>query len=122
MIILHVDDERDIREIVKLALEMEGGIEVESVGSGEEALGVVDRKAHDLLLLDVMMPGMSGPTLKKTLNKDPGTKDLPVIFMTAAAQMQTRIELLALGALGVIEKPFDPMTLSSEIRKLMPAA
>ena len=119
MNILHVDDEPDIREIVKLALEMGGDTIVDSVPSGEAALDRIAAAAPDLVLLDVMMPGMSGPELKTRMNGCAAMRRIPVIFMTAAARAETKAELMALDARGVLEKPFDPMALSADVHAMM---
>ncbi|MFQ6552657.1 response regulator [Aestuariibius insulae] len=117
--VLHVDDENDIREIVALALEMDGDWEVATATSGAEALDLMASDRPEIILLDVMMPSMSGPELKKQMDCDPDLRGIPVIFMTAAAQEQTRAELLALNALGVIEKPFDPMALGANLNAML---
>jgi len=116
--ILHVEDEPDIREITKLALQEVGRFLVESCGSGNEAMETVSAFKPDLILLDVMMPGMDGPTTFQSLRALPELTDVPVIFMTAKAQAREIQHLKALGALDVIVKPFDPMTLSDTIREI----
>ncbi|PYE85975.1 response regulator [Pseudoroseicyclus aestuarii] len=122
MKILHVDDDDDIREITKFALEMNGEIEVETASGGRAALERLSAQLPDVILLDVMMPEMSGPELKTVLNGRPEYCGVPVIFMTAAAQRSTIDELMGLGAAGVISKPYDPMTLADEVDRLLGAA
>jgi len=116
--ILHVDDEPDIQEVAKMTLELVGGFIVESCGSGQEALDKAPGFAPDLILLDVMMPGMDGPTTFAELRKLPELANTPVIFMTAKVQAHEIGQYLELGALGVITKPFDPMTLGDQIKDL----
>ena len=116
--IMHVDDETDIRAVTALALEALGGYTVESCGSGAQALERLEAFTPDLLILDVMMPGMDGPAVLKALRQLPALRELPVIFMTAKVQPQEIDQLLSLGACGVIIKPFDPQTLSSEVEAL----
>lgn len=116
--ILHIEDEDDIREIARMALADVGGFEVESAASGREGLEIARRGGYDLILLDVMMPNMDGPTTLGALRADPVSASIPVVFMTAKAQTQEIERYKALGALGVITKPFDPMTLADEIRAL----
>ena len=116
--VLHVDDEPDIREIAKLALESIGGYVVESCGSGREALEKAPGFAPDIILLDVMMPGMDGPTTFQEFRRIPDLANTPVIFMTAKVQSREIDEYLDLGAAGVITKPFDPVTLCGEIEGL----
>ncbi len=114
--ILLVDDEPDIREVAKLALELAGGYQVETCSNGVDALERVADIAPDLILLDVMMPQMDGPqTLLKLQQMD---APIPVIFMTAKVQAAEVSAYKALGAIGVIAKPFDPMSLGSEVNAL----
>ena len=116
--ILYAEDEPDIQAVAKLALEMVGGFEVLLCGNGEEALQQVKGFAPDLVLLDVMMPGMDGPTTLTHLRADPATAALPVIFLTAKVQPSEVAQYKASGALDVIAKPFDPMTLAAQVRAL----
>jgi two-component system, OmpR family, response regulator len=117
--ILHVEDEQDIREVARVALEAIGGFMVEPVPSGQAALERVEAFAPDLILLDVMMPGMDGPMTLRELRKRPATMDVPVIFMTAKVQPQEVEQYRRMGALDVIPKPFDPMTLADQIRMIL---
>ena len=116
--ILLVEDEADIQTIARLALERLGGFQVEICVSGREALRKVEGFQPDLILLDVMMPGMDGPATLKALRERPQTATTPVIFMTAKVQPYEVAEYKALGALDVIAKPFDPMTLANTIREI----
>ena len=95
-----------------------GGSTVHQCSSGQEALEAVGDFMPDLILLDVMMPGMDGPTTLKSLRGHDEFAAIPVLFMTAKVQSDEVEEYLALGAVGVIHKPFDPMALSDEIRAL----
>lgn len=113
--ILHVEDDPDIREIAQMALEVVGGLEVVQCASGAEALEAAPSSAPDLILLDVMMPGMSGDETLLALRKMPQFADTPAIFMTAKAQQSEVERLKDLGAKAVITKPFDPMTLADQI-------
>ena len=113
--VLHVEDDVDIREIALIALETVGGLEVAQCSSGAEAIERAPGLAPDLLLLDVMMPGMSGDETLLALRAMPQFAAIPVIFMTAKAQQSEVNRLLELGALDVITKPFDPMTLADEL-------
>jgi two-component system, OmpR family, response regulator len=116
--ILMVEDEPDIQAVAQVALETVGGFEVEMCNSGREALDRVLPCSPDLILMDVMMPGMDGPSTLETLRANPATAGFPVIFMTAKVQSQEIARFINLGALGVIAKPFDPMTLASAIRSI----
>ena len=116
--ILMVEDEADIQVIARLALEAVGGFTVNVCGSGVEALACAPSFSPDLILLDVMMPGLDGPGTLHAMRQDPELERVPVVFMTAKVQPHEVASLKALGALGVIPKPFDPITLSSTIRSI----
>jgi len=119
--ILHVDDEADIRAITKLALESIGGFNVTSCASGTEAIATVTDVAPELIVMDVMMPEMDGPTTFRALQDIPDANRIPVIFMTAKTQKDEIESLMALGAIGVIAKPFDPVQLSKEVERIWSA-
>lgn len=116
--ILYVEDEPDIQAVAKLALEAVGGFTLEVCSSGQEALDKAEAFAPQLMLLDVMMPEMDGPTTMKKLRELPALANTPVIFMTAKVQPQEVKEYKDLGAVDVIAKPFDPMTLASNIKDI----
>lgn len=116
--LLYVDDESDIRDIVEMALEDEMDLELRLCASGAEALALLPQYRADLLLLDVMMPGLDGPTTLKRLRELPGGETAPAIFVTAKVQPREVEQFKALGAIGVIAKPFDPMTLADQVRTL----
>ena len=119
--ILHVDDEPDIREIVDMSLSLSSDFELRACGSGSEALAAASEWSPLLILLDVMMPGMDGPTTLAHLRKNPQTSAIPVLFMTARAQTREVEQFIALGAQGVISKPFDPMALPFLVRNHLQA-
>jgi CheY-like chemotaxis protein len=116
--ILYAEDEPDIQAVAKLALEMLGGYTVQLCANGMEALVAAREFAPDLILLDVMMPGMDGPSTLKQLRADPATAAIPVIFLTAKVQPAEVVYYQSLGALNVIAKPFDPMTLADQVRRM----
>ena len=116
--ILYVEDEPDIQLVARMALEMMGGYEIVLCSSGKDALETAPAAHADLFLLDVMMPGMDGPTTMARLREIPALSRIPAIFMTAKAQPAEVSNLLSLGACGVIPKPFDPMTLADEVRAI----
>ncbi len=116
--ILMVDDEPDIRAIAHLSLTAVGGFTVELCSSGPEALQKAGPFAPDLILLDVMMPGMDGPTALKGFREIPALADTPVVFMTAKVQPQEVAQLMACGAVDVLPKPFDPMTLPGSLQRI----
>ena len=113
--ILHVDDEPDIREVVELSLALDPDITVQSCCSGREALAVAAEWEPDIILLDVMMPGLDGPATLAQLRQNANTAQFPVVFMTARTQACEVARFRALGAAGVIAKPFDPMTLAASL-------
>jgi len=113
--ILYVEDEPDIQAVAKMALEMVGGFTLEVCSSGGEALEKIVAFQPQLILLDVMMPGMDGPTTLGKLRELPSFATTPVIFMTAKVQPSEVAEYKRIGALDVIPKPFDPMTLASQV-------
>jgi len=116
--ILYVDDEPDIRQVAKMALELEPGFEVEACDSGEEALVRLAQARPDMVMLDVMMPRMDGPTTLAAMRRISGCEQLPVVFITAKVQHQEIERFRKLGATDVIAKPFDPMTLASQVKAI----
>jgi len=116
--VLLVEDHAHIRAIVKVALEKLGGLQVCACESGAEALNTVAEFCPQLILLDVMMPGMDGPTLLKHLRERPDTAQIPVVFLTAKTTAQEIKSLRDSGALDVIAKPFDPITLHVTVKSI----
>ena len=116
--ILFVEDDPDIQVVATMALEALGGFHVLACGSGAEALSRFGEFAPDLVLLDVMMPGMDGPATLAALRRLPGAEDTPVVFMTARVQAHEVARYREMGAAEVIAKPFDPMTLSANVREI----
>ncbi|MGQ3891578.1 response regulator [Legionella sp. CNM-4043-24] len=115
--ILYAEDEEDIRSIAQIALEDIGGFSVTYCTNGLNALQQADTIIPDLLLLDVMMPDMDGPDTLRELRKRPGYATIPAIFMTAKIQADEVEEYKAMGAIDVIPKPFDPMTLADALKQ-----
>jgi two-component system, OmpR family, response regulator len=116
--VLYVDDEADIRMIVEFALEDEEGLEIRLCASGAEALAMVADYRPDIVLLDVMMPNMDGPTTLQHMKTLPELAHTRFAFMTAKVQPQEVSHLKMLGAVTVIAKPFDPMTLAEKVRAI----
>jgi PleD family two-component response regulator len=119
--LLYIDDDADIREIVQMSLSLDGDLKVHTSDGGERALVKMRVEQPDLVVLDVMMPGMDGPTLLKRMRSDPDLARTPVIFMTAKASPSETGRLRELSAIGVIAKPFDPMTLGKQVKALWEA-
>ena len=117
--ILLVDDDDGIRDVAKLALELIGGHEVAAAASGADAVELAAAAPPDAILLDVMMPDLDGPATLALLRDLPSARDVPVIFLTAQVQPTERERLRALGVTGVIEKPFDPASLATEVDALI---
>ena len=116
--ILYAEDEPDISAIAIIALENIGHFKVKHCLNGRATLEATKDFTPDLLLLDVMMPEMDGPTVLKELRKIPAFAETPVVFMTAKIQSDEIASYKALGALEVISKPFDPMTLADTLKKI----
>ena len=116
--ILYVDDETDIRTITQIELESVGGFTSATCRSGREALETAPGAKPEPILLDVMMPGMDGPATLDALRRKLSTASMPVVFMTAKARPREVVRFKELGALDVIAKPFDLMTLSDAIRRI----
>lgn len=116
--ILYVEDDPDIQAIAMMVLETINGFTLESCNCGADALAKAVQFKPDLVLLDVMMPGMDGPETLKGLRAFPALAHTPIVFMTAKVQPQEVEGYLNLGAVGVIAKPFDPMTLAQELRDI----
>jgi two-component system OmpR family response regulator len=116
--LLYVDDDSDIREIVEMALGLIDGLRVHTCASGDEALRLIGTLDPDLVLLDVMMPGMDGPTVLSRMRANTERPNCPVIFVTAKALPREIALLRELGAAGVIAKPFDPMELGRQVLQI----
>jgi len=116
--ILVVDDEPDILAVTRMTLRARGDYEVEVCESGRDALAAAPRFEPDLILIDVMMPEMDGPTTLKALRQDSRLDTTPVVFMTAKTMRDEVKRFLDLGAVGVIAKPFDPRTLVDQIERI----
>jgi two-component system, OmpR family, response regulator len=116
--ILVVEDDPDILTIAKIALETLGGFTVLACTSAADALAGLPAFSPDLVLLDVMMPGMDGPTAFAALRALPAGGRVPVIFVTAKVQAQEVARYLEMGAADVIAKPFDPLALADQVRAI----
>jgi CheY-like chemotaxis protein len=117
--VLVIDDDDDVREITQLALEVMGGCDVIVANGGEAGLRLARESRPDVVLLDVMMPGMDGPATFGHLQADPATWDIPVILLTAKVQVGQRQVWDGLAIAGVISKPFNPTTLTAEVEELV---
>lgn len=120
--VMYVEDEPDIRAVAKLALEAVGGLSVSLCERGDLAVAQAESFDPQMILLDVMMPGMDGPSTLMALRESPRLRHVPVAFMTAKVQAHEIEHFKSLGAVGVIAKPFDPMTLAQQVRALWHSA
>jgi CheY-like chemotaxis protein len=116
--VLVVDDEPSMRVVCQVNLSL-AGFDVVDAGSGAEALERLDEQAFDLVLLDVMMPDMSGHDLAERLQKDERTRDVPIVFLSARARREDLRRGFELGAVDYITKPFDPLQLGERLRSLL---
>ena len=114
--LLYVDDDPDIREIAAMALDLDGGFEVHTADCGAAAVEKARSSPPDIILLDVMMPGMDGPQTLQAMRDETDLSKAIVFFITARSRPAEIEHLLSLGAVAVIPKPFDPMTLATEVR------
>ena len=117
--ILVIDDEDDIREVAALSLESVAGWEVVTANSGSQGLARAEEHQPDAILLDVMMPGMDGPTTFRELRKNPATAKIPVLLLTAKVQSSDQRRFADLGVEAILLKPFDPLTLSNQIAAVL---
>ena len=119
--ILIIDDEDDIREVAALSLEATVGWQIITASSGTEGIAVAaaaDPKP-DAILMDVMMPGMDGPTTFRRMQQTPGVAGIPVLLLTAKVQGVDQRRFAGLGVAAVLFKPFDPLTLASQIAEVL---
>jgi CheY-like chemotaxis protein len=116
--IVYVEDDEDIQRIVRMSLERVGKMTVEVVGDPTLALETINRFKPDLVMLDWMMPKMDGPTLFRQMRLRPETKALPVVFITAKAAQRDLDELMGMGAVATISKPFSPKDLPEQLREI----
>lgn len=117
--ILVIDDEDDIREVAQLCLETVGGWEVMTAGSGSEGLVKAETEQPDAIVLDVMMPGMDGPTTFQKLQANVATQNIPVVLLTAKVQAAEQRRFAELGVKAVLTKPFDPLALATQVAKAL---
>lgn len=116
--ILYAEDEPDVQTVVELTIQTMSNYIIKVCDNGRKLLDCVEDYNPDLILLDVMMPEMDGPTTFKNLQENAATKDIPVVFMTAKAQVHEVETFKQTGILGIITKPFDPISLCSEIERI----
>ena len=116
--ICYVEDDEDIQRIVRMSLERVGKMTVEVVGDPTMAIDAMTAFKPDLVMLDWMMPKMDGPTLFRQMQLREDTRALPVVFITAKAAQRDLDELMTMGAVGTISKPFSPKDLPDQLRAI----
>ena len=121
MKVLIIDDEEDTRSIASMSLGLLGGHQVVEAGSGQEGIERAAVEKPDVILLDLLMPGMDGAETLTNLRKNPDTTQIPVIFLTVKGMFSEFDQLKQLGALAVLNKPFDPTLLSGQIFEILKA-
>jgi len=117
--VLVVDDDSSIRTIAEISLAQVGGFTVIMVGASSEVLAKAEAEMPDLILMDVKMPGLDGPTLISKLRENQKLSKIPVVLMSASVTDNERMSYTKLGATGVIAKPFDAMKLPQELQDIV---
>ena len=117
--ILLIDDEETIQEVVRVGIQIEAGWQVESASSGIAGINLAQNLQPDVILLDVMMPDLDGIDTLSRLKNNARTSNIPVIFLTAKAQAEEKNQFQSLGVVDVITKPFNSMTLASQIARIL---
>ena len=117
--ILIIDDEDDIREVAALSLEATAGWEILTASSGAEGIDIASAEQPDAILMDVMMPGVDGPTTFARMQQTPAISHIPVLLLTAKVQGVDQRRFAGLGLAGILFKPFDPLTLADQISEIL---
>lgn len=117
--ILVIDDDADVCKLITMSLARIGGYEVTSASSGPEGLAALTQMQPDAIILDVMMPGMDGPTTLEQIRQNPASADVPVVFLTASVVDADLARLQALPVRGILAKPFDPLQLPGEVAAIL---
>lgn len=117
--ILIIDDEDDIREVAALSLEATAGWQIYTASSGAAGIEIASVERPDAILMDVMMPGVDGPTTFANMQQNPAVADIPVLLLTAKVQGVDQRRFAGLGLAGILFKPFDPLTLAQQISEIL---
>jgi|GraSoi2013_100cm_1033763.scaffolds.fasta_scaffold48927_2 DNA-binding response OmpR family regulator len=117
--ILHVEDDPSLQNLVRITLAQLAGYAVDTAGDGFRAIELATEHTPDLILLDLDLPGVNGIDTLKALREVEALRQVPVIFLTAASDLLTQIELLELGALTVLQKPVRPRQLVQTITRAL---
>lgn len=116
--VLYIEDEEDIRIVADIALKTIGGLDTRCCASGPEGLATLETFPAQLILLDVMMPGMDGPSVLSEIRNNEQYQNTPIVFITAKVQADEVDQLLSLGANAVISKPFEPMDMAQKLKDI----
>lgn len=117
--ILIIDDEDDIREVAALSLEATAGWHIFTANSGATGIELAAAEQPDAILMDVMMPGVDGPTTFRIMQQNPIVAHIPVLLLTAKVQGVDQRRFAGLGVNGILFKPFDPLTLAQQISDIL---
>jgi CheY-like chemotaxis protein len=117
--ILIIDDEDDIREVAALSLEATAGWNIFTASSGAAGIEIAAAEQPDAILMDVMMPGVDGPTTFGHMQKNSAISHIPVLLLTAKVQGVDQRRFAGLGLAGILFKPFDPLTLAQQISDVL---
>lgn len=119
MKVLVVEDDRSIQMVLELVLTRMAKCEVFLASEGREGLALIKERKPDLILLDLMLPGIDGFEICKRSKEDPETRHIPIIFLTAQPQPAAIAKAMSLGAAAYLIKPFDPTTIVSQINEAL---
>jgi two-component system, OmpR family, alkaline phosphatase synthesis response regulator PhoP len=117
--ILIIEDDEDVRCVASLSLSLIGGLQVLEAEGGLQGLELAAREKPDAILLDLLMPEMDGSQTITALKQNPDTADIPVVFLTTRTLSSESSRMRSLGAAGILHKPFDPMTLASQLQEII---
>jgi CheY-like chemotaxis protein len=117
--ILIIDDEEDIREVAALSLEATAGWQILTASSGIHGIEIAEAEQPDAILMDVMMPGVDGPTTFRNMQQNPAIANIPVLLLTAKVQGVDQRRFAGLGVAAILFKPFDPLTLADQISEVL---
>ncbi len=119
MKVLIIEDDEDVRSVASLSLSLIGGLQVVEAESGAQGIEKASQERPDAILLDMIMPEMDGTETITALKKNPETASIPIVFLTTRTLSEDSNHMRNLGAVGILHKPFDPMTLASQLRELI---
>lgn len=119
MKVLIIEDDEDVRCVASLSLRLIGGLQVVEASSGAQGIEKASKERPDAILLDLIMPEMDGTETINALKNNPDTAEIPIVFLTTRTLSEDSDRMRNLGAAGILHKPFDPMTLASQLREIV---